>query len=68
MKKMMTKEIYLTEHEVSDMLNVRRRTLQSWRYTNHGPRYVKLGGCVRYRESDLEAYLKGQICTTSDDH
>ena len=59
---------YLTEIEVADLINVPRRTLQAWRYQGRGPRYVKLGGSVRYRVTDLEKFLETRTRTTSDDN
>jgi hypothetical protein len=34
------------------------RTLQRWRQTGDGPRFLKLGNAVRYEESDLEDFLR----------
>lgn len=39
-------------------LDVSRSTLQSWRYAGHGPRFIKLGRLVRYRNADVNAYLQ----------
>lgn len=33
-------------------------TLRHWRYEGRGPRYLKVGKRVRYRVSDVEAWLK----------
>ena len=41
-------------------LGVSRSTLQSWRYSGRGPRYIKLGRLVRYRNADVDGYLKAQ--------
>lgn len=35
-------------------------TLDSWRWQRRGPRFIKVGRLVRYRESDLDAYLEGR--------
>jgi hypothetical protein len=32
------------------------RTLERWRWTGEGPRFLKLGGRIVYREDDIEAY------------
>jgi hypothetical protein len=32
------------------------RTLERWRWTGEGPRYLKLGGRIVYREDDIEEY------------
>jgi len=37
------------------------RTLERWRWTGEGPRYVKLGGRVVYRLQDIEEYEVGQL-------
>lgn len=33
-------------------------TLRIWRAEKRGPRYLKIGFSVRYRRSDLDAYMK----------
>ena len=32
------------------------RTLEQWRWQGRGPRYLKIGGRVVYRLSDIEAF------------
>jgi predicted DNA-binding transcriptional regulator AlpA len=39
-------------------LGVSRSTLQSWRYAGRGPRYLKIGRLIRYRNADIEAFLR----------
>jgi predicted DNA-binding transcriptional regulator AlpA len=41
-------------------LGVSRSTLQSWRYAGRGPRFIKLGRLVRYRNADIDSYLAAQ--------
>lgn len=50
-------ERYLSDVEVSHRLKVSRRTLQDYRDNGTLP-YIKLGGKVLYRESDLEELLQ----------
>lgn len=50
-------ERYLSDVEVSHRLKVSRRTLQEYRDNGTIP-YIKLGGKVLYRESDLEDLLQ----------
>ncbi len=33
------------------------QTLQNWRYKGIGPKFIKVGGAIRYRIKDLEKYL-----------
>jgi predicted DNA-binding transcriptional regulator AlpA len=39
-------------------LNVSRSTLQAWRYTGRGPRWIKLGRLIRYRVRNIDDYLE----------
>lgn len=41
----------------AEILQLDYRTLENWRSLGRGPRYVKCGKRVRYRISDLLAYL-----------
>ena len=47
----------IDEPTLAARLGVSRSTLQSWRYAGRGPRYIKLGRMVRYRNADVDAYL-----------
>ena len=48
----------IDEPTLASRLGVSRSTLQSWRYTGRGPRFIKLGRMVRYRSTDIDAYLR----------
>ncbi len=48
----------LYEQQVADLLGVKKETLTVWRATRRYPlRYTKIGRFVRYRLSDVEAFL-----------
>lgn len=50
-----------TEAEAAQILDLKPGTLQVWRSTKRYPlAYVKVGRLVRYRQSDLEAFLIGR--------
>ena len=51
----------LDEREASTYLKISPRTVQSWRLTGDGPQFVKIGRVVRYRRSDLDAYITSRI-------
>lgn len=55
----------LSEREAADILNVKPNTLAAWRCTKRveGPRYVKMGGAVRYPMAELEAFIARQLVT-----
>ena len=40
-----------------DSKPISSRTLQRWRQEDSGPRWCRIGRLVRYRMSDLDAYL-----------
>lgn len=46
-----------TPVQVSEMLDISVKTLEKWRWERRNLPYVKLGTAVRYRESDLTAWL-----------
>lgn len=46
-------------------LDLEPETLARWRLIRRGPRFVKIGKNVRYRPSDLEAFLDQQTVQTS---
>lgn len=48
----------LAETEASEYLGIAVQTLRNWRWKGEGPRATKVGKrCVRYRQSDLDAFL-----------
>ena len=49
----------LTEQEVAAEYGLNLNTLRDWRYRKCVLPFIKLGDAVRYRRSDIEAYLDG---------
>jgi excisionase family DNA binding protein len=47
----------LTPSELSEILGVPVATLYSWRYHGKGPAAVRVGRHLRYRSSDVNAWL-----------
>ncbi len=50
----------IDEAKLAARLGVSRSTLQSWRYAAKGPRFIKIGKLIRYRQADVDAYLRVQ--------
>ena len=52
----------LTIDQAAAYLSIPKATLYTWRTrrAGFGPRAVKLGGCLRYRRSDLDAWVADQ--------
>ena len=52
---------HLNEIELSRRWGISHRTLQRWRWLKQGPVYLKVGGAVRYRLEDVEAFERSQL-------
>ena len=50
----------LTPDELSQLLDVPKRTLDQWRYLGNGPAFVRIGRHCRYRPEDVAAWLEVQ--------
>jgi len=57
----------LTTRNASAFLGLSRRWLAKLRLTGDGPPFIKLGRQVRYRLGDLEAWLNGQVRSSTSD-
>jgi predicted DNA-binding transcriptional regulator AlpA len=51
-----TRDRLIDEREAAVALGLSCKTLQRWRWACRGPTWHKIGGAVRYRESDLTAF------------
>ena len=60
---------HINQESLSKRLGISCRTLERWRWIGVGPRFIKIGGRVRYRLADIEAYEQRCLCqSTSDQH
>ena len=61
-------EKYLNEGAASDLLRISPRTLQRWRNSGGGPRFVRLGARrIAYRASDVESWAGSRAFTSRAD-
>jgi hypothetical protein len=44
----------------SDYIQIPEKTLAQWRYLNKGPKWIRAGKHVRYRKTDVDAWLEQQ--------
>ena len=51
----------LTTTQRSEYLEVPVKTLYAWRHRNYGPPGIRVGKHVRYRATDVEAWLDAQV-------
>jgi excisionase family DNA binding protein len=55
----MTADQLMTIEEVATFLRVPVGTLYQWRYKGTGPKSVRVGRHVRYRQNDVQSWLEG---------
>ena len=46
-----------TEEKVAQILSCTKSALRRWRREGRGPRFVKIGRLVRYRQEDVEDFI-----------
>ncbi|MCR5563816.1 MAG: helix-turn-helix domain-containing protein [Desulfovibrio sp.] len=49
--------VLITEKQASEATGINLKTLRKWRYFNIHLPYIKIGRSVRYRLSDIRAYI-----------
>lgn len=58
----------LTQREAASVLCLSERTLERMRVSGLGPKHVRLGRrSVRYRQSDLEAYIAARVVSSTSE-
>lgn len=50
--------VLLTPRQVAKIFGVSTRTLERWRVDGTGPRHSKINGLVRYKNTDVHAYVE----------
>lgn len=57
--------VYVTDKQASEMMNIPIQTLRNWRFNGRGPTYRKLPGTrlVRYCVADIERYMADGLIT-----
>ena len=58
--------VTLSEEQAADILGFTVKTLQKRRWERKAPPFLKIGRLVRYRLSDIQAFLDS--CTVPVDH
>jgi len=57
----MANQSFLTTEQAAEYLQLQRNTLEAWRCRGGGPRFVKLGRSVRYRQVDLDNWIESRL-------
>ena len=57
----------LSAREAAALLHLSERTLERFRVSGAGPKFVRLGRSIRYRLTDIEAFITtGVVGSTSE--
>lgn len=59
--------ICINQMELAARWRISHRTLERWRWTGEGPKFLKVGGRVVYRLSDIEEYEQAMIRSSTSD-
>ena len=57
----------LTVLEAAEYLRLSRRTLERYRTSGLGPKFVKCGRSVRYRQSDLDQWIAARVVRSTSE-
>ena len=60
-------EVLLNERDVARLTSLSVATVRRWRLLGQGPRYIKIGAAVRYRQSDVAAWLESRPASREAD-
>ena len=59
-------EALLREAQAAEFLSLSVRTLQAWRVRGYGPRFCAAGRAIRYRRSELIAWIEANTVSPTD--
>jgi predicted DNA-binding transcriptional regulator AlpA len=54
-------DTFLTPDDLAARYGVKRRTVLTWNWRRIGPPYSNIGGVIRYRKSDVDAWEARRI-------
>ena len=53
-------QTFLDSEQAANYLGLKRTTLEAWRCRGGGPKFVKLGRLVKYRQADLDDFVESR--------
>ena len=54
-----------TTKEAAERYRVKETTLEQWRWQGRGPKFVRLGRNIRYRDEDLDEFENARVFTST---
>ena len=64
---MLDQDTLFTPQETADYCRLTKRWLEVGRYKGTGPPFIRIGNRVRYRLSDLRAFIEARRRTSTSD-
>ncbi len=58
---------FFNTKEAAEYLSLQKNTLEVWRVKGGGPSFCKFGRAIRYRKSDLDAFVEQCVCRSTSD-
>ena len=59
--------MFIDEIKASELTNIPRRTLQTWRVRGGGPPYYKINRSVKYDDAELGDWIRARRVTSTTD-
>lgn len=56
-----------SNQQAADYLGMTAATMNKWRCTGEGPRFMKVGRLIKYRRSDLDEFLQARLCRSTSE-
>jgi len=57
----------LDKRDAADALGISSRSLDAWRQRGYGPRFLKVGGRIKYPPEEIDAFLQKCTRTPADE-
>jgi predicted DNA-binding transcriptional regulator AlpA len=57
----------LKQGEAASLLHLSERTLERFRVSGTGPKFVRLGRAIRYRLTDIEAFVESRCVASASE-
>jgi predicted DNA-binding transcriptional regulator AlpA len=58
-------ETLVTQREAAAVLRLSERTLERYRTSGLGPKFCRMHRSIRYRQSDLEAWIASRVVAST---
>ncbi len=55
----------LSQKRVATELGISHRTLEKWRVVGGGPRFIRVGRLVRYRQEDVQDWMRSRTVSNT---